>query len=429
MASQQPADVFTENSRSGLEVEINELNKRIQELQQKLSDTHEVKDKALYDEREAWKLFEAKKYVCSVLPGRVTPECAILPHGDAQLLGKLSIIEVAVGCLGCRVHLSTPLRFPHCSDRAGCRAECDRLKKKNEKASETLAGQAKALQDAQETADKLASQRASIMKKVVLLGTAEIREPHPLMLRRPGKGLMLFFVFIPQLEKLEVEKSKHEKERRQSEADAKIWCTEADGKAAIEYAERVTRSRLGEGASDEEVSAAMATDQLELDLAKVIKEIELAETAAGGTLEELELTLKSHEKRYRRDRARYDEVHNMMMVFHKSVHLREQSLKKLDRNTEANVQSRFKHYMSLKASLEPTKASTLVPGLPFTPCAHGDVFALQGHVGTIKLNRKDCELVMSVTISNQKNQKDSGPVEDLKSLSGESANRFWQLCV
>jgi len=194
---------------------------------------------------------------------------------------------------------------------------------------------------------------------------------------------------LNKVEELEAKHAKMQNEQRHAILEAQQFCTEAAGLEAIKYVTGIVRAEVGEDATEDQLVDRMATEALEAELEKLLKDIKRSEQCAGGTLERLEMDLKKADKRYRRDQARFEEVLSMMMLFQKSVQLRRQSLKKLDRNTEANVQSRFKHYMSLK-----------------------------GHVGTIKLNRQEGKLVMSVIMQSAKNEKDTIAVEDLKSLSG-----------
>uniref|UniRef100_A0A7S1SHS8 RecF/RecN/SMC N-terminal domain-containing protein n=1 Tax=Tetraselmis chuii TaxID=63592 RepID=A0A7S1SHS8_9CHLO len=236
------------------------------------------------------------------------------------------------------------------------KVESDQLKTRNEERSAELNDKAEGVRIARENAEQLRKKKAVLEKK---------------------------------LEQLEIQKAQAESQRRQALETAKEVCTEAEGNGSLDYVNDLFRRELGQDAADEDVAACMEADRLEDELKKVLKEVHRQEGRAGGTLDELEPRLEAEEKKQRTKKRRYEQFCDPVRMLANGLDTRRKRLKDMGRRIESQVQTRFKHYMSQK-----------------------------GNVGTIRLNRNEGKLVMSVTMSNSKNEKNSGAVEDLKSLSG-----------
>ena len=151
-----------------------------------------------------------------------------------------------------------------------------------------------------------------------------------------------------QIEEFRLKKEKGEKERADAAAEAMELCDEAEGQAAVEGAQEWAAAKLGDDATEEGIEELLDSENLMHELSRMIQRANAAERQAGGTLEDLEQDLARDDKRYKKDSNHFHAVVEAMGAVQRGIMLRRQSLKKLDRNTEANVQSRFKHYMSLK---------------------------------------------------------------------------------
>mmetsp|Transcript_40647 Transcript_40647/g.102878 ORF Transcript_40647/g.102878 Transcript_40647/m.102878 type:complete len:1107 (-) Transcript_40647:369-3689(-) len=236
------------------------------------------------------------------------------------------------------------------------KSESDKLKAKNDDWAAEIAEKGHGVRNATQNAEKLKNKLENLQRK---------------------------------LDMLSVQKAQHEAARRQAEDTAKEYCTETEGQEALQHMKDLYAEQLGEQATEEEIQQRLQADPLEEHLRIVVKEVHRSEHQAGGTLEELEPKLEAEEKRHRTKKRRFEQFYEPVKMLVKGLDPRRKRLKDMGRRIEAQVQSRFKHYMSQK-----------------------------GNIGTIRLNRAEGKLVVSVTMSNSKNEKNSGPVEDLKSLSG-----------
>ncbi|KAL4424708.1 hypothetical protein ABPG77_000051 [Micractinium sp. CCAP 211/92] len=175
------------------------------------------------------------------------------------------------------------------------------------------------------------------------------------------------------------------------EGSAGQVCSREEADAARAAVEE--RLRAKGDLSDEQVAALLTPELLAKKIKQLEKKVREHESAAGGSLEELQDRFAASQERMGRDGRRFREAIDMYRTVEAAAKLRTRKLQELDRNLEQLVNRRFRQYMWKK-----------------------------GHSGHIKLDRKERSLSLHV----QMNSKGAGggrgggtgEVRDLKQLSG-----------